>query len=287
MSRHDEAVASLRRCAELAPADPNIYDSLGMAYQWAGRYAEAIGAYEKALSLNPQFDIAILHLGNTYAWQGLHREALRQYRRFIQVASFDGNRARGYEAIAILHLKRREFDEAGCAARAAIKHQNQHVGASLLLAVERGDLATAEKLMAMVDTNRSVDRGNRGYERNRKYLRGRLALGSGRTSEAIEYFREALRLRPMAWHIDAYEDSLANAYLELGRPEEAIREYERILRLNPNYPLTHYRLAEAHEHKGDVNQARAHYERFLQIWKDADPDLPEIITARKQLTAQS
>ena len=42
---------------------------------------------------------------------------------------------------------------------------------------------------------------------------------------------------------------IANAYLELGRLDEAIAEYERILKLNPNYPLLHYHLAQTYEQR--------------------------------------
>jgi tetratricopeptide (TPR) repeat protein/DNA-binding winged helix-turn-helix (wHTH) protein len=283
MGRHDEAIATFRRYIELAPDDPNIYDSLGMAYQWAGRYAEAIQTFEKALSLNPRFEIAILHLGNTYVWQGRYGEALRQYRRFIEAASYDGSRARGSDAIALLHFKREKFDEAERAARAALKYDKRAVGPSLLLALERGDLATAEKLMAIVETNHALDRGNRGYERHRAYLRGYAALKSGRAADAVEHFKEAVRHRPMAYSIDPSEDCLANAYLELGRPDETIAEYERILRLNPNYPLAHYRLAQAYERKGWPAEAHAHYERFLGIWKEAEADLPEVVAVRERL----
>ena len=284
MGRHDEAITALHRYIELAPEDPNIYDSLGMAYQWAGRYDEAIQTFEKGLSLNPQFDIAILHLGNTYVWQGRYREALGQYRRLIQAASFDGIRARGYDSIATLHVKRKEFDEAARAARTALKYENPNVNSSLLLALERGDLVKAEKLMAIFETMPPLDRGNRGYERPRTYFRGYVALRRGRAAEAVEQFKQAVGQRPLAWHIDAFEDCLAKAYLELGRVDEAIAEYERILRLNPNYPLAHYHLAQAYERKGLSEQTRASYERFLQVWKDADPDIPEVIVARKKLS---
>ena len=80
------------------------------------------------------------------------------------------------------------------------------------------------------------------------------------------------------------EDCLANAYLELGRLDEAIAEYERILRLNPNYPLVRYHLAQAYERKGLRDQARAEYERFLQVWKDADGNIPAVVGAKKALS---
>lgn len=83
--------------------------------------------------------------------------------------------------------------------------------------------------------------------------------------------------------IDDLEDCLANAYLETGHLEEAISEYERILRLNQNYSLANYHLAQAYERKGQQDQARTAYERFLQTWKDADADLPEVINAHQRL----
>ena len=83
--------------------------------------------------------------------------------------------------------------------------------------------------------------------------------------------------------IDSFEDCLANAYLELGQLEEAITEYNRILKLNPNYPLLHYHLGQAYERKGQGEQARAEYQPFLEIWKDADQDVPEVIAAKKAL----
>ena len=84
--------------------------------------------------------------------------------------------------------------------------------------------------------------------------------------------------------MDLYEDCLANAYLGAARVEEAIDEYQRILRLNPNYPLAQYHLAQAYQRKGQPAEARTAYERFLQIWKSADADIPEVVNAKRELT---
>jgi outer membrane protein assembly factor BamD (BamD/ComL family) len=39
----------------------------------------------------------------------------------------------------------------------------------------------------------------------------------------------------------------------------------------------HYHLAQAYERKGEYDQARSNYDRFLQVWASADPDIPNVI----------
>jgi tetratricopeptide (TPR) repeat protein len=63
--------------------------------------------------------------------------------------------------------------------------------------------------------------------------------------------------------------------------DEAIAEYERILQLNPNYPLARFHLAEAYKGKGQLDQARDLYKQFLDVWRDADTDIPEVSAAGK------
>ncbi len=51
------------------------------------------------------------------------------------------------------------------------------------------------------------------------------------------------------------------------------------------WALRQYKLAIAYEKMKDLSNAKREYELFLQIWKDADPDIPEIIDAKKRVTA--
>lgn len=46
-----------------------------------------------------------------------------------------------------------------------------------------------------------------------------------------------------------------------------------------------YMLGQIYEEKGMQDEAIEHYERFLSIWNEADPSLPEVADARKRLTA--
>jgi hypothetical protein len=43
-------------------------------------------------------------------------------------------------------------------------------------------------------------------------------------------------------------------------------------------------LARLLDQEGDYEAARLEYRRFLDLWKNADPDLPELAEARARLT---
>jgi tetratricopeptide (TPR) repeat protein len=60
--RFDEAIEIFKLNVEFYPASVNVYDSLGDAYQAAGRKEEAIRAYEKALSIDPNYASSLENL---------------------------------------------------------------------------------------------------------------------------------------------------------------------------------------------------------------------------------
>jgi eukaryotic-like serine/threonine-protein kinase len=50
-------------------------------------------------------------------------------------------------------------------------------------------------------------------------------------------------------------------------------------------PLARLGLGRANAISGDINGARAAYQDFLALWKDADPDIPVLEQARKEYAA--
>ena len=83
------------------------------------------------------------------------------------------------------------------------------------------------------------------------------------------------------------KDVLARAYHRNGELDRAIKEYERLIKFDPNrlepflpHPQYHYRLAYLYEEIGETDKAIKEYELFLDIWKDADKDSPELIDAK-------
>ncbi len=288
LGKHSEAIATHHRYVELAPNEPNAHDSLGMSHQWAGNYEQAKAEYQTALELNPHFEVAVVHLGNVYSQEGRYKEAIDQYRHYLELAPSDGERVRGLDDIARVYLKKGDLGEARSWAQKLLPYERYRFMAPLLLASEKRDWTRAERLMAAyANSTTFVTRGTRRPERSTYYLHGWIALQKRQADEAIENFKQAIQQLPPSFDIDALEDCLANAYLELGQLDEAIAEYERILKLNPNYPLVHYHLAQAYERKGQHEQARQEYKQFLQVWSAADVDVPELVSARNQLSALS
>ena len=44
-------------------------------------------------------------------------------------------------------------------------------------------------------------------------------------------------------------------------------------------------LGKIHEQQGNTAKAIKHYEKFLSLWKDADPGIAEVEDARKRLAS--
>jgi tetratricopeptide (TPR) repeat protein len=74
-----------------------------------------------------------------------------------------------------------------------------------------------------------------------------------------------------------------NLLLDLNRPAEAAPYFQKTLQRTPNRPKAIFGLARAAQAQGDNATARERYQEFLSIWKDADPDRPEVATAKEFL----
>jgi predicted Zn-dependent protease len=79
-----------------------------------------------------------------------------------------------------------------------------------------------------------------------------------------------------------------NLYLQQRMGNEAAAEFQKIIDspgidvFSPTHALAHLGLARAAALNGDTAGARKAYQDFFALWKDADPDLPVLVQARKE-----
>jgi eukaryotic-like serine/threonine-protein kinase len=126
-------------------------------------------------------------------------------------------------------------------------------------------------------------------------LRAKLALNRRKASEAIEGLRAAAPYELGQTTSSTYGWTAlypvyvrGEAYLAARQGSEAIAEFQKILdhrgiALNePIGALAHLGLARGYVLTGDTVKARAKYQDFFQLWKDADPDLQVLQQARRE-----
>lgn len=282
LAHREESFSSARRYVELAPEEPNAYDTLAQVQMHFGVYDQAIENLHRSLALKPDFEVARVHLGNLYFRQGRYRDALREYERFTKDGPESFDRLRGYGLISWVHF--RQGDPTGAAAelRRRFSSFENVAGLANLAAVETGVLRPGDFRPAPFPR---VGRGSRDAMRPDYYWRARMALRNGRPEDALGFCKQAGRQRVVlfdAEDYEDYEDCAAHAFLHSGQWANARSEYQRILKLNPNDALAHYHLALALERTGALAQAQSENRKFLNLWNDADADIPEMIAARRR-----
>jgi eukaryotic-like serine/threonine-protein kinase len=116
-------------------------------------------------------------------------------------------------------------------------------------------------------------------------------------SGASTYWGYAQRIQPAIpyelaartrWH-RLYPPYLrGKAYLAKGQAQQAILEFQKILDhrgivlYEPVGALAHLELGRAYAMSGDTVKAKAAYQDFFTLWKDADPDIPILKQAKAE-----
>ena len=123
--------------------------------------------------------------------------------------------------------------------------------------------------------------------------RGRLAINRKSYSSALEHLQAAaqyeLGLNTQLDYSCIYPAYIrGQAYLAGGNAAAAAAEFQKILDQRglvqncPTGALAHLGLARAYAPQHDSVKARAAYQDFLALWKDADLDIPILIAAKSE-----
>jgi tetratricopeptide (TPR) repeat protein len=126
-------------------------------------------------------------------------------------------------------------------------------------------------------------------------IRATIEINRSNPSKAIELlevatpFEQGLVLSNLKFGAFLYPPFVrGQAYLQMRDGAKAASEFQKILDRrsmvvnNPLFPLAYVGIARAYVLQGDKAKARAAYQDFFALWKDADPDVPILIAAKSE-----
>jgi len=244
---------------------------------------------------HPDLGDWILHAeGCVLAWYGHLRDARKKSRQAadsVQHATHKREHAATYNGwMAVreaLFGNSREAREYAAAALDIAKGRDVVYGAAFALALT-GDTARSQMV--------SKDLEKKPEDTYVKYnylptLRALWAVNRGDASAAIE----SLAITPYELAVSGSGTGLfgkmspvyarGQAYLLAHRASEAAAQFQRILDrpgADPVGVAARLQLARAFKMSGDTAKARAAYQDFLSLWKDADSDIPILRDAKAE-----
>jgi tetratricopeptide (TPR) repeat protein len=131
------------------------------------------------------------------------------------------------------------------------------------------------------------------------HLIGEIEFKKRKGAEAIKNFKKAAALLPCqhyTWDLQLptdhalFYDSLGMAYFESGDLDSARGQFEAIINLTTaklsygdKIAKSYFMLAKIFEQTGLWAEAKNHYEKYLDLLKNADEGIPEVDEAQKRL----
>jgi len=238
-------------------------------------------------------DLLLASQADTEGWYGKLKSAHELTGREMDSAEHNDAKesAAAYQAEAALReVEAGNREQARADAKAALKlAPNRDVRAIAALALARvGDTAGAEKLAAELDKTFPLDTMVQRYWL--PTIRAGVALERKDPNRAIELLKVASTIELSGGVFEALCPGYlrGEAYLLLHDGNRAAAEFQKFIDhrgLVSNFPwgaLARLGLARAYALQGDTAKARAAYQDFLTLWRDADPDIPILKEAKAE-----
>jgi len=299
--RLDQAIESYKKALDIKPDFTMSLEKLGHMYLFKREYAKAESCYYRELNFAPQSDrswpswvrILVSHIP---VYQGKFESALQFLNDGLAADRVD--KIDGWQT-AYKHLRKASIYKEKKNPDFALKeiekcleiHRRVNPDDKISYRpnyarylAENKEFARAEEVAEALKKN---IKGDQNLMRNYWWTIGSIELEKGNLETSIINLRKAAESNPSF----VYRFAFASACLQAGRLDEAVAEFEKVLSRYDNDrafgPISsvkaYYLLGLAYEKSGWNKKAIEKYEEFLEIWKEADPGIPEVEDAKKRV----
>ncbi len=232
----DEAMAQYQEAIQLKPDSAAAHYNLAIVLAQKDQLAEAIAHYQKTIQINPDYAEAHYNLGAAFGLRGRLDEAVEQYRKAIEIKP---DYADAHGNLANVLATQGKLD-------AAVKEYRRLL--ELVPDSAQSHFRLGQALQAQRDFKTAITEYQRAMELNPKHLPVCLSLGwllAACPEASLRDGNKAVELGQQAEQLARGEspqilDTLAAAYAEAGRFDEAVETAKRALNLpatQNNQPL--------------------------------------------------
>ncbi len=325
LNKKQEALDAVNRYINLAPAEPNPYDTQGDIYAWFQESDSSRASYQKAISLREDFGSAaklgfdaVLRQQYTDAEKyfqafGFELPLIEAQRGLLQSAKKkimglpDSQISPGDRLMTMINYsyetgQNPEMLQLAERLSAYLKKDptNTIYGRNYLAwaLIKNGKSSEAQRILD--DMQKDVSVGSSVLQLTSDYSSALVSFEEGKNELALEKFKKVFQALPPNHEPNIF---YAVTLLKNGQIQEAIGEFQRLMYWPQNnddfviqdlpgadldWPVpavkAYYWLGVAYEKQGDKSKAIKEYDKFLEIWKDADFTSPEIIDAKARIT---
>ena len=256
-----DAMAALRRAAELLPQDAEAHANLGAELRTRGQWDDALICLRKSLALEPRNPDALIDAADVQRSLGRSREAVTLYQWGLQI---DPSRFEAHNNLGNAFFELGENAEAARCYRRALRLRPE--SAQVVCNLGNALRALGEFDEAIACSRRAIELapGLSMAHNNLGLLLGR----RGERAAAISSYREALRQSPH--YIEAL-NNLGNALREDGQMREALTAHQQAVELDPRRADSHNSLGYVLLESRRVDEAANTFRSALGLKPDHVP----------------
>jgi len=316
MGRLDESIAKYKDAVEIKEDFFEAYFAIGYIYALKEDYSEAMKWIDKFTAIAPSSGVkaeSYLWKGFLHYWLGSNNQSLEYLLRvpdLVEATETRWMQSFSFWLTSWVYLDNGEFDKCHAYLQKMLDLWNVMYPKSInrntayyhfcygFIELNKGQIDSAESHLLDMESLFSEMTVGLRLEFFHDLLKGEILLAKNQIEEVISLCGKTYPFE-MPWMYTysllfynplLLRDVLARAFQHKGELDQAISEYEGLVTFDPGskdrrliHPKSHYRLAKLYEQKGWKGKAIEQYEKFLDLWKDADPGIAEVEDARKRL----
>ncbi len=262
-----EALSDFSTALELDPTLVDAYIGRAQAYFWyTDEYERATADVERAVELAPERADGWAMRGESAFWTADYQRALPDLQRAVEL---DPELTWVWELLGACHYMLGDYEAAIAAYEQGVTVDPSDMALYFHRALARmalGDWAAAQEDLERVLL---LEPGDGPAH----YALGRLYVQTDRFEQAVVEFTAALEAEDYLWFYAGEDENAtlerARAYMEWGRPEEALRDLDDMLAEQPDWYLPRFYRGQVYRQLGQIERAA---EDFRLAWENAPDD---------------